>query len=49
MISTSAGDPKKLQAGKELLTAAISGLLLLIFSVFILRIIGVEILNIPGL
>jgi hypothetical protein len=49
MISTSAGDPKKLQAGKELLTAAISGLLLLIFSVFILRTIGVEILNIPGL
>ena len=48
-IMTSQGDPKKLQAGKELLTSAIMGLLLLIFSVFILRIIGVNILQIPGL
>ena len=45
-IITSSGDPKKLQAGKELLTSAISGLLLLIFSAFILRIIGVNILGI---
>lgn len=49
MVITSAGDPRKLQAGKELLTAAISGLIILIFSAFILRIIGVNILNIPGL
>ncbi len=48
-IITSQGDPKKLQAGKELLSSAIMGLLLLIFSVFILRIIGVNILQIPGL
>ncbi len=47
-ITTSAGDPKKLQAGKELLTAAIMGLVLLIFSAFILRLIGVDILKIPG-
>ena len=44
-IMTSAGDPKKLQAGKELLTSAISGLLLLIFGVFILRVIGMDILG----
>lgn len=47
-IITSSGDPKKLQAGKELLTAAIAGLLLLIFSAFILRIVGVQLLGIPG-
>ena len=49
MISTAAGDPKKLQAGKELLNSALAGLLFLIFSVFILKLIGVDILNIPGL
>ena len=47
-IMTSAGDPKKLQAGQELLASAIGGLILLIFSVFILRFIGVDILEIPG-
>jgi hypothetical protein len=47
-IMTSQGDPKRLQAGKELLSSAIMGLILLIFSVFILRIIGVNILKIPG-
>jgi hypothetical protein len=48
-ITTSAGDPKKLQAGQELLTSAISGILLLIFSVIVLKFIGVNILQIPGL
>jgi len=46
MIMTSAGNPDKIQAGKELLTSAISGLLLLIFSVFILQWLGFELLNI---
>lgn len=49
MIMTSSGNPERLKAGQELLTSAIMGLILLIFSVFILRIIGVEILRIPGL
>ncbi len=48
-IMTAAGDKRKLQAGKELLTAAIAGLLLLIFSVYILDMIGIRILRIPGL
>lgn len=48
-IMTASGDPQKLQGGRELLTAAISGLVLIIFSVFLLRLIGVTILNIPGL
>lgn len=48
IIITSSGDPQKLQGGKELLTAALSGILLLIFSVFVLEFVGVRILNIPG-
>lgn len=47
-IITSSGDPEKLKAGRELLTSAIAGLILIIFSVFLLRLIGVEILRIPG-
>jgi len=46
MISTSQGDPRRLQSGKELLTSAISGLVLLIFSAFVLRFVGVNVLGI---
>ncbi|OGM10793.1 hypothetical protein A2Z22_02815 [Candidatus Woesebacteria bacterium RBG_16_34_12] len=49
MIITSSGHPEKLQAGKELLTAAIAGLLLIIFSTFLLHFIGVRIFFLPGL
>lgn len=48
-IMTASGNPERLQHGRELLTAAISGLILIIFSVFLLNLIGVEILNLPGL
>ncbi|MFC1649623.1 choice-of-anchor Q domain-containing protein [Patescibacteria group bacterium] len=48
LYMTSAGDPKKLQAAKELFTAALSGLLIIIFSIFVLRIVGQEILRLPG-
>jgi len=47
-IMTSQGSPDKLQAGKELLTSAIVGIILIIFSIFILELIGVDILGIPG-
>ena len=47
-ILTSAGNPDQLKAGQEQLTAALSGLLFIVFSVFLLRLIGVEILKIPG-
>ena len=48
MITLSAGNPRKIAAGHELFVAAFSGLLFLIFSVFMLRFLGVDILGIPG-
>ena len=45
MIVISAGDPEKMQAGKELITSAIGGLLLIIFAIFILKVVGVNILG----
>lgn len=45
MIVLSAGNPEKMQAGKEMITSAIGGLILIIFSVFLLRIIGVDVLK----
>lgn len=47
-ISSSA-DPDALDEAKEKITAAVSGLLLIIFSLAILKIVGVDILNLPGL
>jgi hypothetical protein len=45
MIMTSAGDPKKLASGQEYLVSSLSGIVLIAFSVFILRIIGIDILG----
>lgn len=47
-MMTASGDPQKLQNGREMLTAAVSGLILIIFSVFLLDLIGVKILQLPG-
>ncbi len=47
-IMTSQGDPERLKAGKELIGSALAGLLMIIFSVFLLQLIGVQILQIPG-
>lgn len=47
-IQTSAGNPERVNQGKEIVEGAITGLLLIIFAVFILRIIGVNLLGIPG-
>lgn len=45
MIVLSAGNPEKLQAGKEMITSAIAGLLLIIFAIFLLSVIGVDLLG----
>jgi hypothetical protein len=47
-IMTSAGNPEQLNAGRELIVSAITGLLLIIFSIFLLQFIGVNIIGIPG-
>ncbi|RLC35204.1 hypothetical protein DRH14_01425 [Candidatus Shapirobacteria bacterium] len=49
LMTTSGGDPKKVQGAKETLTSAISGLLLSIFSLFLLKLIAIDILKIPGI
>lgn len=49
MLSTSQGDSNQVKKAKELITAAVSGLLFIIFSTIILDFIGVQILRIPGL
>lgn len=47
-IQISTGDPKRIQQGRDTIEGAIIGLLLIILSFVILRIIGVDILGIPG-
>lgn len=47
-MMTSQGNPERLQAGRELLTSALLGLLFVIFSVVLMQIIGLEIFKIPG-
>lgn len=49
MVIVSSGDPNRVKAGSELITSALAGLLFIIFSLFLLRLVGVEILQIPGL
>lgn len=44
----SGGDPEKVKAAKELLGGALGGLLMIIFSVYLLELIGVRILQLPG-
>lgn len=49
IFSTSQGESNRVKQAKELITAAVSGLLFIIFVVIILDFIGVKILQIPGL
>jgi len=46
LIQTSAGDPKKIENAKSIITSAIIGLLFIIFSVFILKFFGMDVLGI---
>lgn len=48
MVLTSSGNPEKLNNGKSIVVSSIFGLLLIIFSIFILQFVGVTIFHIPG-
>ncbi len=47
ILQTSQGNPERIQQAQENLTSCITGLILVIFSVLILRVIGGDILRIP--
>ncbi len=47
-LVTSQGNPEKVKGARERIVSAITGLLLIIFSVLILQIIGFDILRLPG-
>ncbi len=46
-LTFSRGDPQAVQDGREVITSAIIGLIIVIFSVFLLRLIGIDILGLP--
>lgn len=48
-MQTSAGNPEQVKAAQDMATSCITGLIIIIFSVFILRVIGVDIIRIPFL
>jgi hypothetical protein len=47
-MQTSSGNAEKIKKAQELLTNCITGLMVIIFSVLILKIIGIDILKLPG-
>lgn len=49
IILTSSGNAEKMEEAKQIITSALAGLILIIFSVFLLRVIGIDILQIPGI
>jgi len=49
LMASSNGDPKAVQGAKETVTSAIIGLLICIFAIFLLRLITIDILKIPGI
>jgi hypothetical protein len=48
LLSTSSGDPKRVQEAQERISSAVMGLFFVVFSVIILQFIGVQLLHIPG-
>jgi len=48
LIGSSQGDNLQIQKGKKIFTSSVAGVLLAVFSVFVTRLIAVDILHIPG-
>lgn len=48
LLATSSGDEKKLQGAKETITSAVVGLTVSLLALFVLRLIAIDILHIPG-
>jgi hypothetical protein len=48
-VIASGGNPENVKRGKDIITSAIIGLLFIIFSLFLMQLIGVKIFEIPGL
>lgn len=46
-LAFSRGDPQAVQDGRDVITSAIVGLVIIILSVFLLRLIGINILGLP--
>jgi hypothetical protein len=46
-LLTSAGNPERINQGKKIIFYAIAGILVIIFAVFILQFVGIQILGIP--
>jgi|CXWL01.1.fsa_nt_gi hypothetical protein len=49
IVTTSAGIPDKLKEGKELISSAIAGLIFIILAIFLMNLVGIQILKLPGL
>lgn len=47
-VLTSSGDPERLRNGKDMIFSSIVGILLILFSVFLLHFVGFDIFRIPG-
>ena len=47
-IIFAAGNPEKINEGRQIITSALSGLLVIILAIFLLRLIGYDILQLPG-
>ena len=47
LVQTSQGNPEKLKKARSYLTSALTGLLVVIFAIFILQFVGVNLLGIP--
>jgi hypothetical protein len=49
IITTSSGIPERIKAGQSIITSAITGLLFIICSIYLMNLIGVNILQLPDL